>query len=122
MAADLAAGVLNPKEPERQHTLNDLLDEVLERYWCHKTRLEDTKSMIERYVRPQLGEMPLAHIDTPKLQDWYNSLGRMKSERTRRPLSWQTREHILNKLRSALSRAVEHRFSPRFNRHFDLTF
>jgi len=119
--AELAMGQAGGGGPARR----ELTFEELAKMWRAKYAIgpdkdhplkvsgPDSYSRLKRFTFPVLGSLPLSALTTLVLQDWYDGLKVIQTERTDKPLSWQTRQHTLGAVKSVLNRGIEWEFLTR---------
>ncbi len=89
-------------------TVNDLFDRYIEakRSQVRETTLTKSAHIISNHILPFFGKIRLDKIDTPKLQEWKNSL-------SSQALSVPTLKNIYGQLRTLLNFAVKMDYLPK---------
>lgn len=96
-----------------QQPLNDWLDKWLQKYAPQGARVRaDYPWLPDRYVRPDLGTIPLRELTAARLREWIDALSRRPLARGEGVLSARTVALARAVLRSALSEAVRQDLIP----------
>ncbi len=68
--------------------------------------------MIETYIKPVLGDVPMAKLQGPMLQDFYNEQLESGRRKTKGGLSNRTVRYLHSIIRQALQQAVKENMLP----------
>lgn len=92
-----------------EKTVGDWLDEYLRDYVVTQespATIRDYQSVIERYLKPEFGDIKLQKLDRSKVQQVYNKW-RVKSNASDRPLRATTVQHINRVFKASLNIACD---------------
>lgn len=96
-------------EPSK-HTVNTFMKEFMSTYVIPNTSpttYESYQKIIDRYIKPILGHMPLEDLTPIMIQKWVNSLSNGDYINSKGALKPQTVKNIFLRLSSAMDKAVE---------------
>lgn len=96
-------------EPSK-HTVNTFMKEFMSTYvipHTSPTTYESYQKIIDRYIKPILGHMPLEDLNPIMIQKWVNSLSNGDYINSNGALKPQTVKNIFLRLSSAMDKAVE---------------
>ena len=97
-------------------TLGEWLDRWMTSYkkaQLKQSTYESYDSMIETYIKPVLGDVPMAKLQGPMLQDFYNEQLESGRRKTKGGLSNRTVRYLHSIIRQALQKAVKENMLPR---------